>query len=275
MFTEDDNLESDIATDAWREFVQDIYANRVPNLSLAQFEHDTGIPLSKGDGLVSTLPTVRRFLNQMSGMRCTLQEAFGEAFKAKITKIKTDRIAAGNYDRGIETIAPKSLVKLDDTVILRDPRTGATTRLLTLLRRDDASPVTYSEAHHQSVMHAIKNQAPAQFAKSPLTNRVCCILFPKVLKWRPPTVDDPITVITPTGYRQSTRGKWLGERWTLASSVEINALWDAELMEGVPDDETIFHVVSGTLLPIWDRLPRDKAIVYRMQTDTGEQILDA
>jgi len=32
-------------------------------------------------------------------------------------------------------------------------------------------------------------------------------------------------------------------------------------------------VVSGTLLPIWDKLPKGRATVYRMETDDGEQVI--
>jgi hypothetical protein len=37
--------------------------------------------------------------------------------------------------------------------------------------------------------------------------------------------------------------------------------------------DSIIHVVSGLLLPIWKRLPNESTRVYRLQTDTGERIV--
>ena len=42
----------------------------------------------------------------------------------------------------------------------------------------------------------------------------------------------------------------------------------------VPEfSESEFHIITGLLLPIWDRLPADNMRVYRFETDDGERVI--
>jgi hypothetical protein len=108
--------------------------------------------------------------------------------------------------------------------------------------------------------------------KSALTNRVACLIFPR-LAGKQPSMDDLITQYTPTGMRKRTRKEIIQERWALIGPDEARGLWEAEQSQAADDEETIFYVVTGALLPIWDKLPKNKVTVYRMETDEGERIL--
>ena len=270
LFTEDDNLESQLASDAWLRFLKDLEQRKIPNMSLATFERDTGIPIRKAGTLmlVDTVPEVRRFLNAMSGMPCDQQEAFGSAYKMRLDEVRLEAIRNGSFDRGIETLKPESLIKLEESVIYRDPRTGASTRLLKMLRRDPVDPVDYKDA----VRNAIR-AGNARFVKSALTNRVACLVFPRLPHGQHPAPDDKVLQITPTGQKHRPRREIVQERWVLTIGNEAEDLWNAESAMPQEDDETIFYVVSGTLLPLWDKLPKRRAVVFRMETDEGERIL--
>lgn len=271
LFLEEDNLESEIATTAWSRFLTELAANRIPNMTLEQFAHETCLPVlsQNGRGLATTLPVVKRFLNAMSGMRCDQQEVFGNAYKSILDEVRVELVREGKYDRGIETISPDSLIKLDDQIIYRCPKTGAATRLLKMLRSDKVEALSYESVRRT----AARRRGDTRFVKSAITNRVACLLFPYLPSYRAPKAEDEVVVMTPAGSRIRQRAQIFKDRWVPASSLEIENLWNAEMAEGLPEEEEEFHVVTGTLLPIWDKLPRDTATVYRMTTDDGEHIL--
>ena len=51
------------------------------------------------------------------------------------------------------------------------------------------------------------------------------------------------------------------------------ALWDAEIEDLPSHTESRLWLVTGLLLPIWDRLPGENMRVRRLATDAGESLL--
>jgi protein strawberry notch len=49
--------------------------------------------------------------------------------------------------------------------------------------------------------------------------------------------------------------------------------WEAEVAEVPEFTHSEIHIVAGSLLPIWKRLPNESTRVYRLQTDAGERII--
>jgi hypothetical protein len=270
LFTQDDNLESALASDAWIRFLMDLKDGKVPNLNVQWFERETGILLRKNGAFLadSDLPTVRRFLRAMSGMTCDRQEAFGNAYRQRLDECRLEAIRNGTFDRGIEWLKADSLVKISDDVIYRDPATGAVTRLLHMLRRDKIEPVAFDDARIAAAKYGT-----CRIAVNAMTNRVICFGFPKDLSLTVNGLDD-ILLITPRGVQGTTkRYKLEREMWRIVSPDEARRLWEIELNQQGTDEEQWFYVVTGALLPIWDKLPKSNVVVYRMETDDGEQIL--
>jgi hypothetical protein len=55
--------------------------------------------------------------------------------------------------------------------------------------------------------------------------------------------------------------------WRKALREEFSALWEAEYARIPEFSESEFHIITGLLLPIWDRLPAQNMRVYRFETD--------
>ena len=61
--------------------------------------------------------------------------------------------------------------------------------------------------------------------------------------------------------------------WEDSGEDRWRVLWDAEI-EGLPSHtESRLWLVTGLLLPIWDRLPGENMRVRRLATDAGESLL--
>lgn len=269
FFTADDNLEDEFGEVAWFNFVHRLNTGQVPGLSIAQFEREACIRLRDGKHLlVKPLPPVRRFLNAMSAMRCDNQSLFGQFYRTELAELKLAAIEEGSYDRGIETITPDSLIKLEDQVIYRDPRTGGETRLLKMLRIDELKPIDYADARRRAL-----SKGNTRIVKSLLTGRIAILSFPRLRSGQIPSADDKVEVLMPTGSRIRTRAEIVQERWVQVEATMAESLWNAELRERGDEEERDFWVISGAMLPIWDKLPRDRATVFRMETDEGEQVI--
>ncbi|HEY1261760.1 MAG TPA: hypothetical protein VGF34_21125 [Stellaceae bacterium] len=61
--------------------------------------------------------------------------------------------------------------------------------------------------------------------------------------------------------------------WREAGAEQFGELWEAECANVPQFSESSFHIITGLLLPIWDRLPAANMRVYRFETDAGERVI--
>ena len=68
--------------------------------------------------------------------------------------------------------------------------------------------------------------------------------------------------------------RMMGEtHWVESDRAVFTSAWNTELAEVPEFTDSILHMVTGLLLPIWKRLPQESSRVYRLQTDEGERII--
>jgi len=64
-----------------------------------------------------------------------------------------------------------------------------------------------------------------------------------------------------------TSDEFARSHWREATQEEFARLWEAEYARVPEFSESEFHIITGLLLPIWDRLPAENMRVYRFETD--------
>ncbi|MBZ0228717.1 MAG: strawberry notch family protein, partial [Bauldia sp.] len=147
LFRADDNLESQYARDALRQFYTLLYAGKVECCGLAAFQDATGLQLTDTDGtLREELPPITTFLNRMLALTIAMQNELFEVFEQLLTARIEGAITAGVYDRGLETLAADSLTVKERRTVYTHAATGAETRIFTIGRRDRNKPLMLEDA---------------------------------------------------------------------------------------------------------------------------------
>jgi hypothetical protein len=80
-------------------------------------------------------------------------------------------------------------------------------------------------------------------------------------------------LIRPMAREIITCAQFEHSHWRKATPGEFAPLWEAECARVPEFSESSFHIITGLLLPIWDRLPAHDMRVYRFETDDGERVI--
>jgi hypothetical protein len=269
LFRPEDNLESPYGRAALRQLYQLIFAGKVEGCSLTRFTETTGLDLTDQDGsLKEELPPISTFLNRILALPIALQNLHFEVFEGLMAAQIEAAIQAGVFDVGVETLVAESLIVPDRQTIAVHGKSGAETQLLTILRKDKTRITTSGEAFDyatasQKARLMINDQSGRAAVKLPATALMQDdgSVLPRVRLLRPALAD----VITVEALERS--------HWRDASSEEFRRAWEAEVASLPALTESTFHIVTGLLLPVWNRLPDEAARVYRLQTDQGERVI--
>ena len=273
LFRPEDNLESAQARSALRQLYHLLHAGRVVECPLTLFEAQTGLSLSDRDGsLREDLPPIATFLNRILALRIGLQNALFRVFEALLAARVEAAAAAGHDDRGVETLTADSFRIMDRRTLYTHPGTGAVTTLCTIRERNPTSVLTLAEAR------ALANAHPT-----------CCLLLntrsgrAAVQIDAPSVMDDEGGLIARVRLVRPMRRETLAAatldaaHWSPCPDPDAFArAWDDEIAALPPFTERDFTLVTGLLLPIWDRLDGEahgSPRVYRLRTDAGEALL--
>ncbi len=267
LFRPEDNLESGYARDALRQLYLLIVRGKVEGCSLERFESATGLKLMDSNGVKDDLPPITTFLNRLLALTIELQGILFSAFEQLLQARIDGAIASGTYDMGLETLKAESFIVTDRQVIHIHPGTGAETRLLTLTERKRNQPVTLdatlAELDDPRARLLINERSGRAAVQIPTTS---VMLDDGEIERRVRLIRPMEAINIPV--------RAMGEtHWIEADRVAFSAAWTAELAEVPEFTDSILHMVTGLLLPIWKRLPQESSRVYRLQTDEGERII--
>ncbi|SFU15753.1 strawberry notch family protein [Mesorhizobium sp. YR577] len=269
MFRSEDNLESQYARDALRQFYGVLYAGRIEGCSLKRFENITGLSLTAEEGgLKDELPPIHTFLNRMLALTIAMQNVLFEAFEQLLTARIEGAIAAGIYDKGLETLAADRMTVKDRKLIYKHPLTGAQSHLLTIERMNRNTPMTRTDAL------AIAERDPrAKLLVNGKSGRPAVMIPTRSIMRDDGAIEPRVALIRPMDELRFELRQLEETNWEEADEQAFAAAWDAEIT-AIPEFSTsTLHIVSGLLLPIWKLLPQDYCRVYRLQAEGGERIV--
>ncbi|WP_245298248.1 strawberry notch family protein, partial [Rhodomicrobium vannielii] len=270
MFRAEDNLESAYARAALRDFFQHLHAGQIEACSAAEFEAATGLTLTQeGGGLKEDLPPISQFLNRMLALKIDLQNRLFEAFEALLEDRVEAAIAAGIYEQGVETITAERMTVAERRTLYMHEATGAQTSLVTIERRQKAKILQLETALELAagmngalLVNAVSGRAAVATSAPGQLDSDGAVIARRRLH-RPKS-------------RETIPAKTLAQsEWRSADPSSFRQAWQMELDTIPPFTDDTIHLITGLLLPVWDRLGRGKDAlrVYRLETEEGERLI--
>ena len=268
LFRAGDNLESPYARAALRQFYGALWRGGVPGWSLARFEEATGLKLTYEGALKEDLPPMPRFLNRLLALPIEEQNALFAELESRVESNIEAAIEAGTYEVGVETLRADSLTAAGGETLYTHPDTCAETALVEILRRDRLVPTTADAALDMSR----KAGAPALVVNA-RSGRAAALLPAPSMMFDDGGVQERVRLLRPAAREGMARAELEASNWREAEEAEWRTLWEDEVAGLPAHTESRFWLVTGLLLPVWDRLGAENMRVRRLATDTGEAMI--
>ncbi len=286
LFRPEDNLETSYAQGAIFNFFQDLENGHVDGLGFQRVCRELGLELVDPEtGRVNrkAMPGITQFLNRMLCLSTDTQTLVFDAWYERMLLLIERAREEGTLDLGVEKIYAEKIVKTGEIDVHVDLETGAVTQVVELqlnhrvrkgsfeqaLAGTYAAPHTYAGFAHcssNSRLHAWKlNQSSgmvyAYFEVGSETDA------------RSGYVSKRFRRFGPRGgglVNEQTAGK-MNEK--IINEYQAKKLWDADYAQIADFETETIYLLTGAILPVWDRLAGGEAKVQSVETDEGERII--
>ena len=273
LFKDSDNFESMYAKAALHTFYQLVARGHIDGYNAEVLREKTGLNIVDNEGgLLENLPPMHQFLNRLLALRIEEQNHLFSILEDLIDNNIEAAIEAGTFNQGVEEIKADAILLKSREVLYTDEHTGAETELVELVLRRRNKPTSADDA----IARATAATAPGDVWRLVVNSRSrrAGVVVKAPTRW-----DDEgnpearVRILRPTGRLSMTAAAVEHSSWKPAGDSRWRKAWDREIEELPEYDETRFWLVTGLLLPIWNRLPAEDMRVRRVTTETGERLV--
>ena len=258
MFGAKDNLETDLARDSLREFYKRLGSNRIKGIDGMKTLDRLGLKEKFTDDYGSfkmdenAARDISTFLNRILALEVDEQNTVFDAFTSIYEMELEAAIQAGTLDTGMENVKADKIEILDDKIIREDGNGGAATHYIQAKTyRKPRITTTVAEAETQ------RSGFVGIYETDNGSVRAVYRMADKTTEWG--AVTKQYRLVGPN--RDANTTVWqentLAKRAKLLDKKDWQKAWDKEV-EQVPEyNEDTLHMLTGALLPIWDKLPQE------------------
>lgn len=270
LFNARDNLESIEAVGAFHQLLEDLHEGSVSDITMSKFIESTGldkiIDQDTGALNVSQLPAITQFLNRILNMKIEMQnKVFGEFLKRLNVKVAT-AIEKGTLDVGVETIRAKSTEKVNEQDVYQDEKTKAKATYVEVELTHDAKLLTFNQSQaHNQFGYAQNIKSGRIWALAHRRDKTDAVTGGISSQYTAIGANHNYHTITEADVNNP-------EKYNKLSNREAEPLWNADYEAAPKEIKERVHMITGAVLPIWDRLPTGTAKIYRLQVD-GKNII--
>ena len=267
LFRPGDNLESVYARDALRHLYDLIYRGKCTCLTLEAFEEATGLCLCDGDGtLREELPPITTFLNRLLALPIDIQNKLFEEFETLLTARIEGAIAAGLYDQGLETLTGEKLIVSARETLAHHGDSGAEMCLLTIEQHEKLYPISL-----ESILDARKRGD--RLLVNERTGRAALATSAPSLLGEAGEVIERLRLQRPLSRESMALADLEHSFWNEVDAGAFAAAWEEEIKSLPETRVNVLHLVTGLLLPVWQKLPRKGCRIFRLTTTEGERLI--
>ena len=264
IFGEKDNLENPLAAEAlFNYYKSDADRDVMRKIGLYDKVYDEWGRVKDGTDAPRNVPM---FLNRILSLDVDEQNEVFTGFYDKFQQYVDQAIANGTLDMGLENYRADKVEVIDEKTV-RENKNGGDTKYLQLEASKKANITQFADlktAHDNfKGLYRLENgdvRAVYQIASKtdPRTGEV-------VTRYR---LDSP-TRGKSSNYKEST----LKEKATPIDKADWGKAWAEEIKKQPQYTTEKLHMLTGTLLPIWDKLPQNNTRVMRVTTSDGKTYL--
>ena len=275
MFSDRDNLETQLARDSLRMFYERLGKGLIDGIDGMSILEKLGLKKDFvdefGNFKVKSEDTARdmgRFLNRILALEVDEQNRVFDEFYSLYEEQYDKALKEGTLDRGLENVKADMVEILDDKVVRTDKSTGATTNYVqaktytksAVLR--DVNKLASLRQGFQGLYKTDKGSVVAVYKIADKTNergevkrmfRAQSPVAGKFGTWNETTLNEHT--------KKLEKSEWKTE-------------WASEVAKAPEYDENTVHMLTGALLPIWDILPQEgNTRAMRITAEDGSQYL--
>lgn len=274
IFGEKDNLESPLSVEALHEFLKRLGEDKVDELNGKTVFQNLGLYNTVYDknGVFqkSSINNIEmsKFLNRLLALKVDEQNiVFGE-FESLRQQKYDDAIASGTLDTGISNVKADKISVNQEETIYTDEKTGSETKYIkaTAYRKPTIiSTVDDAKVFRNSFNGIVRMQdgsVRAVYRIADETDASGRVVKRYILQ-------------SPNRSVQSRYNEFnLNQKTTPVPKTEWDKAWSDEV-KNIPEyNESTLHIITGAILPVWNKLPQDGNIkAMKIVTDDGSQIL--
>jgi hypothetical protein len=272
LFTAGDNLENAFAADVLSMYYKALIQNRVDGISDGvSIIEKLGLKdklIDEYGSIISTAPELRevnKFLNRILSLECHEQNAVFDGYAERLQIATEKAMQDGTLDRGLENYRADKVVLNEIQDIKADETTGATTKYYSLTAHNKIKPLRFKQVD-------TPNSAFMGFYQSKNTGAVRAVFKTSSVTDEYGNVTDNCRLTGQDGNEYMPQSR-LTSNWDKLTTEKAEKLWNDAVAE-LPEFHTKnLHLIGGTVLPVWDKLPSENVRIYRVLTTDGDMLI--
>jgi len=271
LYSEMDNLETEWAQPALNAFFRSL-TEVDSDMTLQAFMDMTGLNLVTPEGglkAAGSMPPVPKFMNRVLALPLEQQNQVFNGFMSQYEMAIADAKQSGDYDVGTETVkADGARVESEETVYSEG---AAKSRYVHVKLRKRNNPIPFDD-----VLDVTAVAGGPKFYTNTKSGKVYAVIATRKGTDRATgNIVDQVRLMKPDRKSDLRRDYEIrGKNWEELTPAKAEAEWNKQAREVPEFTEEDLHMVTGALLPIWDRFPEHgRTEIRRVRVDDGRVLL--